>query len=248
MDLPAAAWFLLAAAGFVLAVFGGRGALAIRAAFSHGELSRLESPPQWPAVRALAGGIAALAVAVASPGGAATWLVALGAGALVYALVPVVLASARRRAELDALDHLPLHLDLVALALEGGATFSGALAISGEHAPPSMLKRAWTSVVLDVHAGVDPGDALRALEERLGIRMWGGLVSALRSAEKFGMALAPVIRDRARQAASNRFARAERRARAVPLKLWATTTLCLAPCTLIVLAFPAARFLATVAG
>jgi tight adherence protein C len=53
-----------------------------------------------------------------------------------------------------------------------------------------------------------------------------------------------VLRERARQAAAARFARAERRARVAPLRLWATLMLCIAPCTLLVLAFPVARLLA----
>jgi tight adherence protein C len=55
-----------------------------------------------------------------------------------------------------------------------------------------------------------------------------------------------VLRERARQAAAGRFARAERQARAAPLKLWATMVLCIAPCTLLVLAFPVARLLALI--
>ena len=39
---------------------------------------------------------------------------------------------------------------------------------------------------------------------------------------------------------------AERLARVAPLKLWATMLLCIAPCTLLVLAFPVARVLALV--
>jgi tight adherence protein C len=62
------------------------------------------------------------------------------------------------------------------------------------------------------------------------------------------MPLAPVLRERATQSAANRFARAERRARAAPLKLWATLVLCIAPCTLVVLAFPMAKLLALLAG
>jgi tight adherence protein C len=53
----------------------------------------------------------------------------------------------------------------------------------------------------------------------------------------------PVLRDRSRQSAASRFARAERRARAAPIKLWAAMLLCLAPCTAVVLAFPLARLL-----
>ena len=55
---------------------------------------------------------------------------------------------------------------------------------------------------------------------------------------------AGVLRDRARHCAASRFARAERLARAAPLKVWAALLLCLAPCTAVVLAFPLAQLLA----
>jgi tight adherence protein C len=71
-------------------------------------------------------------------------------------------------------------------------------------------------------------------------------IMALRSAERAGVDAGAVLRERARQAAAARFARAERLARAAPLKLWATLMLCIAPCTLLVLAFPAAQLLALV--
>jgi tight adherence protein C len=62
------------------------------------------------------------------------------------------------------------------------------------------------------------------------------------------MELAPVLRDKARQCAAQRFARAEYLARAAPLKLWAALLLCLAPCTVVVLAYPVARMLAIALG
>ena len=45
-----------------------------------------------------------------------------------------------------------------------------------------------------------------------------------------------------------RFARAERLARAAPLKLWAALVLAIVPCTFVVLALPIARMLVLIAG
>ena len=73
-------------------------------------------------------------------------------------------------------------------------------------------------------------------------------MSALRAADKLKLPVAGVLRDRSRHCAAARFARAERRARAAPLKLWAAMWLCLVPCTVAVLAWPLARFLALLAG
>lgn len=243
MDLPASLWGLLAAVGFALAVLGGRGLVAMHAALRAGELARLESPPEWQAIRLLCAYLVALPLlAFAEP------LAALAASATAHAALPSLLASLRRRIETEVLDDLSVHLDLVALAMEGGATLDSALAMSVEHSPPGALKRAWMPAVLEVRAGTAAADSLRNIEDRLGFRLFGGMVAAIRSAEKFSMPLAPVIRDKARQAATSRYGRAERRARAVPLKLWATMMLCLVPCTFIVLAFPVSALLARVSG
>jgi tight adherence protein C len=122
-----------------------------------------------------------------------------------------------------------------------------ALAVCAEHAPAGALRRAWARVILEIHGGAEPLDALRGLEQRSGLTALASLIAALRSAQRFNIAPAQVLRERARHSAGQRFARAEREARAAPLKLWAALVLTLAPCTLVVLAFPMARMLAMVA-
>jgi tight adherence protein C len=249
MEIPYVVWIVLAPGGFALAVFGARGLVDLRASLQEGRLAALANPPRWPLTRAFIGMIAALPVVTLTASlGAGRWLAAICVAGLAYAATPRFLASARDRAQRETLDHLPLHLDLVALALEGGSSLPGAFALCAEHAPEGVLKRAWSRVLIDVHAGAEPADALRELEDRLGVRLFGHLLSALRSAEKFALPIAPLIRDKARQAAANRFARAEQSARAAPLKLWAALVLCLAPCSLVVLAFPVAKLLAWLAG
>jgi tight adherence protein C len=121
---------------------------------------------------------------------------------------------------------------------------AAAIAVCADRAPESALRRAWLRVLLDIHGGTEPLEALRGLEQRLGLRAFSTLLTELRTAQRLGFDAANVFRERARQAAANRFARAERLARAAPLKLWATLMLCIAPCTLVVLAFPVARMMA----
>jgi tight adherence protein C len=246
---PAIVWLLLGAAAFALAVWGLRGLLDIRAALRAGELERLSSPPRWPVTRAAAGCLPALPVwLVTSSLGPTRWLAAAAVAALGVAVAPRFLEAARARVADELRDELPLHLELIALALEGGGTLPGAIALCAEHAPEGALRRAWGRVLLDIHGGAEPLEALRAFEERLGFKLFGHLLTALRSAERLGFPAAMVLREKARQAAAQRFARAEHLARTAPLKLWATLMLCIAPCTLVVLAFPFAKLLAIAAG
>jgi tight adherence protein C len=242
-------FFLLALGlgGFALSVFGLRGALRIQTALREADFESLSAPQLWTVTRAFIGLCIALPVLFATATlGAAAWLAALTAGALGYAAAPRFLDSALQRARQQLLDDLALHLDLMALVMESGSSLTAALGVCAERAPDGPLRRAWLRVVLEVHAGADPFEALRALDQRLDLRPVSTLIAALRSAERLGIDTAAVLRERARQAAANRFARAERQARAAPLKLWATLMLCIAPCTLVLLAFPVAKMLALV--
>jgi tight adherence protein C len=246
---PAFFWLLLAGGAFALGIHGLRGVLAIREALRDADLRTLTDPSGWRVTRAFCGLCAALPVLLlALDLGYTAVLSALAVGTLGYAVAPRFLESLRHGVEREVLDDLTVHLDLMALAAEAGSSLPAALSLAAEHGPQGALRRAFAGVMEEVHGGVEPLDALRALDQRLGVRPFSTWVTALRSAERLGMPLAQVLRERATQSAANRFARAERLARAAPLKLWATLVLCIAPCTLIVLAFPMARFLARIAG
>ena len=246
--MPVFALVIFGSVMFGLSVFGLRGLLDIRDALRSAELNRLASPAHWQATRAWLGLAAAVPVFFAGSalaGGA--WLAAAAVAALGYSVAPLFLASVRQSAEQELLDDLPVHLDLIALAMEAGWALPAALAICVHRAPEGALRRAWNRVALDIHGGTEPLEALRALEQRSGLKPLAVLVTALRSAEKFGIPASQVFRERARQSAAQRFARAERLARAAPLRLWAAMVLAIVPCTFVVLAFPLARLLARIA-
>jgi tight adherence protein C len=248
-ELPLFFLAALGSAGFAVSVFGLRGVLGIRAALREADFEALSAPALWPVTRAFCGLCVGLPVLLAAAAlGHAAWLAAVVAAALGYAVAPQFLASSLQRVRQQLLDDLALHLDLMALVMEAGSSLSAALGTCAERAPDGALRRAWRRAVLEIHAGAEPFEALRALDQRMGLRPISTLITALRSAERLGMDTAAVLRERARQAAANRFARAERRARAAPLKLWATLMLCIAPCTLVLLAFPVARMLAAAIG
>src|SRR3954471_17197819 len=238
-------WLLLATAGCALAIPALRGCADIREALRFAELDRLRAPRCWPATRAFLGWLVALPVYFAAvPLGAGAWGAALCAAALAYAVAPQFLDEARRAAEHALLDELALHLDLIAVVVESGGSLASALHACVERAPDGPLRRAWERTVLQLHAGAELPETLRDLELRMGVRAFSTLVAVVRTVERSGADLGPVLRDRARQASALRFARAEKLARAAPLKLWATLMLCLAPCALLVLAWPVARLLA----
>jgi tight adherence protein C len=237
-----------AAGAFALTVFGLRGLVGIREALRTADLASLSAPEHWQVIRAWIGFAAALPVVSATSRlGSGAWLAGAVTAAIGYWAAPQFLAAARVRVEREVLDDLPLHLDLAALAMEAGSSLPAALAICAERAPEGALKRSLKGVVLEIHAGAEPLEALRALEQRVGVKPLNSLVTALRAAERLNLDVAQVLRERARQSAGQKFARAERLARAAPLKLWAAMVLAIAPCSLVVLAFPVARLLAAIA-
>ena len=241
--------FVILATMFGLSVLGLRGLLDIRDALRFAELNRLASPAHWRATRAWLGLAAAVPVFFAGSGLASgAWMAAAVVAAMGYWVAPQFLASARQRAGHELLDDLTVHLDLIALALEAGRELPAALATCAERAPEGALRRAWARVLLEIHAGAEPLEALRALEQRTGLKTLAALVTALRSAERLDIPAAQVFRERARQSAAQRFARAERLARAAPLQLWAALVLAIVPCTFVLLAFPLARLLAQMLG
>jgi tight adherence protein C len=238
-----------AAGAFALTVFGLRGLLGIREALRTADLASLLAPELWQVTRAWIGFAAAVPVLLATSRlGSGAWLASAVTAAMGYWAAPEFLAAARARVERQVLDDLPAHLDLAALAMEAGSSLPAALATCAERAPEGALRRSLKGVVLEIHAGAEPLEALRDLEQRVGVKPLNSVVTALRSAERLNLDVAQVLRERARQSAGQKFARAERLARAAPLKLWAAMVLAIAPCTLVVLAFPLARMLAAVAS
>lgn len=247
--VPAIVWFVLLGGLLSAGVSGMRGLRCLRDSVQSLELDQLSSPPHWLSTRAFIGMLAAFPVVVlARPQGPVALLSGGVVGLIAYVSAPWFLADMRKRLERRILDDLASHLDLLAVALEAGRSWSAALALCVERAPGSPLSRAWRRVWLDIQAGTEPLEALRALEQRLRLQPLTTLLNALRAAEKLKRPAAEVLRERARHCASARFARAERRARAAPLKLWAAMLLCLLPCTAAVLAYPLADFLARIAG
>jgi tight adherence protein C len=248
-DIPAFVWLMLAAGLALVGVQGLRGLRTILGALHDLDLDRLAPPPHWPATRALLGVFAALPVVWLSRFvGPAALVSAAMVAALGFWVAPNLLAGALRRLRRQLLDELALHFELLAVAMESGSSWSSALALCVERAPDGPLRRAWSLVIREIQGGADPLDALRALDQRLRLQPLTTLVSALRAAEKLRLPAASVLRDRARHCAAARFARAERQARAAPLKLWAAMLLCLAPCSAVVLAYPLSKLLAMLAG
>jgi tight adherence protein C len=166
----------------------------------------------------------------------AFWLpLAMSALTTVLSLRWVRGAAVRREQQVQR--ELPFHLDMLALALESGATLLLALRSSTPRAPPGPLREALEALALDLQTGRLRADALTALQRRIDFDSITTLTTAIREADRSGAGLARVLRIQAEQRRHERFYRAEKLAMQAPVRMLGPLVLCIFPCTFIVIGF-----------
>jgi tight adherence protein C len=198
-------------------------------------------PDEWVAASLLA------AVAGATIGSVLATLtgIAMTAGALPAALLGLLLPQAalgdriRERRRIMACQ-LPFVLDLVTLGVESGLNPSAAITLAVAHAPAGPMRDELARVLRDVRAGRPRAEALRLLAERTETPGVASFAAAMLSAERQGLALAPLLRAQAQQRRSERFLAAEKRAMEAPVKLLLPLVAFIFPGTFAVLLFPIA--------
>lgn len=187
-----------------------------------------------PALLAMVVIAAGLVVQPGAPGAAAL----LPITALVAALTPWLwLRAASRRRELAVLRELPFHLDMLALALESGATLSLALKASLPRAPAGPLRDGLATLLREMQAGRLRVDAIEALQRATDYPAVAPFTAALLRAERSGAGLAQALRVQAEQRRHERFHRAESLAMQAPVRMLGPLVLCIFPGTFLVLAF-----------
>lgn len=180
--------------------------------------------------------IAWLALPMGAFDSSAMWLLLL-----LAAFTPALSLRWVRRAaalrEHQVLRELPFHLDMLALALESGATLLLALRSSTPRSPPGPLRDALQALSVDLQTGRLRADALMGLQRRLDFDSITALTTAVREADRSGAGLARVLRIQADQRRHERFYRAEKLAMQAPVRMLGPLVLCIFPCTFIVIGF-----------
>lgn len=175
-----------------------------------------------------------LGALVAGPSGALAGGPAAAAGRLAW------LTRRAARRELAVLRDLPLVLDLLALAVEGGLPIGAALELTARRGPEGPLRDTLSLAVTAVAAGRPRGDALAELSRALPLPAVAAFVGAIAQADQLGGRLAPALRVQAAQRRTDRWHRAERRALLAPVRLLLPLALCILPATFVVLLVPLA--------
>jgi tight adherence protein C len=171
-----------------------------------------------------------------SAGKAVLLAVAFGvAGFFVLDLIASHRAIGRR--EQMRMD-LPDVLDILAVSVEAGMSFDGALAKLSEHKQGPLVEQ-FQLVLSELAIGENRSYALRKMADRLDIPELTSVVSSLIQSEQLGSPLGKILRAQASEARDRRRIAAEERATKAPVKMVLPIGLFIFPSVFIVIIAPA---------
>ena len=131
---------------------------------------------------------------------------------------------------------LPYALDLIAMAMDAGATFYEAAKAVIRDDPDDPLNEEFSMVVREIDFGRSRQDALTHLGQRINVEGLDGILSAVLQAEALGTPLAVVLKLQANLLRMRRSMRAERKAGEAAVKILVPSMLILVSVVLIIFA------------
>jgi tight adherence protein C len=202
------------------------------------------NPPAWPASRVLAfKGVglvfgAVIAVLLARHTGPLVVMWAAVGAALGFVLPDVAVRNAGEKRQIELQKALPDAIDMMTVCVEAGLGFDAALArVARDLEGPVAAECA--RVLQEMQFGKSRTEALRALAARTDVVELRTFVSSLVQATEFGISIATVMRDQAKQMRIRRRQRAEEKAQKLPVKILLPLITCLLPAMFVVILGPA---------
>lgn len=141
------------------------------------------------------------------------------------------------RATRQALRELPDLIELVIVGVRAGLTPTAAVTMAGRHAT-GPLQVVLDEVVLRLERGARLADALGAFPERLGPPA-AVFADALAAADRYGLALEPVLERLAADARTERRRHTEAHVRTLPVRLAFPLVVCTLPAFVLLAIVPA---------
>ena len=145
--------------------------------------------------------------------------------------------KARRRADLVA-SELPDALDLLAVSVEAGMGFDGAIAKLTEHMQGPLIDE-FELALGEIRVGEGRPDALKRIAERVPAQEMSSFVRAIVQADQLGISLGRILRVQATDARLKRQAAAEEKAMKAPIKMLFPLVMFIFPAMFIVILGPA---------
>lgn len=149
--------------------------------------------------------------------------------------------SMRASRQTAILSELPFYVDLMALAVEAGKDFQGAVqAIVEKASKDSILADELNQVLRDIMLGSSRADALRALGARCDLNEVNSLVNVVVDSDATGVSIAKVLKDQSAQMRLERFVRAEKAGAQASQKILIPLVLFILPAVFIMVFAPVA--------
>ena len=195
----------------------------------------------------IVGGVLGFVVGVALLGGTMALLLAFGLAGLGF-ILPGFVVSRRARSRRDELRaQLPDALDLLAVSVEAGLAFDGAVAKLTEHMEGALAEE-FSLTLGEMRIGESRHDALKKLSDRADSPEVSSFTRAIIQADQLGISLGRLLRVQAADSREKRQAAAEEKAMKSPIKMLFPTVLFIFPAMFVVVLGPAALNLASAFG
>jgi tight adherence protein C len=202
-------------------------------------LGRSFSPTAFLATKgilAVSGLLLGLMAGVGS--GAKGVLIAFGLG-IMGLMLPDTVVTFKARGRRDRIQaELPDALDLLAVSVEAGLGFDGAITKLTEHMEGPLAEE-FGLTLGEMRIGESRSEALKKMSERVGSPEMAAFTRAVIQADQLGISLGRILRLQATEARNRRQAAAEERAMKAPIKMLFPTVLFIFPAMFIVILGPA---------
>jgi tight adherence protein C len=187
---------------------------------------------------AIVGGVLGAVFGGAATGPGGVFLFAIALAGLGF-IAPDFAVSSRARARRDRIRaELPDALDLMAVSVEAGMGFDGAISKLTEHMEGPLADE-FALTLSEVRIGESRQDALKKLADRTGTPELSSFVRAIIQADQLGISLGRILRVQATDSRLKRQAAAEEKAMKAPIKMLFPTVLFIFPAMFLVILGPA---------
>jgi tight adherence protein C len=185
----------------------------------------------------IGGAVLATTVAAIGPAVTAVFLVPMFAAAGFK--IPDVVLSSKIRSRRDAIrSDLPDALDVLAVSVEAGLGFDGAVTKLTEHMTGPLVDE-FSLLLSEVRIGESRQTALKSMATRVDAAELSAFVRAVVQADQLGISLGRILRVQAADSRLRRQSAAEEKAMKAPIKMMFPTVLFIFPAMFLVLLGPA---------
>ena len=190
------------------------------------------------AASAIGGGFLGFAVGTAAAGPLAGFAFAFGLGFGGFVVPGFVIGMRARKRREELRTQLPDALDLLAVSVEAGLGFDGAVAKLTEHMDGALAEE-FSLTLGEMRIGESRHDALKKLAARSSAPEVASFCRAIIQADQLGISLGRLLRVQATDARLKRQAAAEEKAAKSPIKMLFPTVIFIFPAMFIVILGPA---------